>query len=119
MMSSSSRILLVAARLGACAVVAALVIVPTIMRSRQHIELRDSTRLSIRLNWQSDIRPYRSLVTRADATTSSAATPALLVWQPDVVWVTLRVHACADPLVVRPPFDNAPDLFRGPPAPRV
>src|SRR5262245_40688704 len=103
-MSSTSRILLIAARLGACVVVAALVIVPTIMRSRQHVELRDSTRLSIRLNWQSDIRPHRSLVTRDDATTSSAATPAPLLWQPDVVWVMLRVRACADPLVVRPPL---------------
>jgi hypothetical protein len=98
-------------------IIAALVIVPTIMRARQHVELRDSPRLSIRLNWQSDTPPQKSLVTPDDASALAVAT-VTVVQQPQAARVRPRVHAYAEP-IVQPPFDNAPNLFRGPPSPHA
>jgi len=115
-MPSPSKLLLVVARLSAFVIIAALVIVPTIMRSRQHVESRDSTRLSIRLNWQSDTPPQKSLVTPDDASALVVAT--VNVVQPQAARVRPRVHVYAEP-IVQPPFDNAPNLFRGPPSPRA
>jgi hypothetical protein len=43
--------------LASLVVAVALVLVPTVMRARQHLSLHENTRLSIRLNWQSDAPP--------------------------------------------------------------
>ena len=95
-------------------IIAAVVIVPTIMRSRQHVDLRDSTRLSIRLNWQSDAPPHRLLVSRDDAS-SWAVGPIGVVEEPPPGHVLPCPRVCADP-IVQSPSDNAPDLYRGPPS---
>ncbi len=95
---------------------AAIVIVPTVMRSRQHVEMRDTTRLTIRLNLQSDAPPQVKLFV-PDATTADTA-PPVVVQLPHASRVTPRVHAYHEP-IVQPTFDNAPDLFRGPPAPSL
>ena len=104
----------VVARAFVLVIAAALVIVPTVMRARQHVELRDTTRLSIRLNWQSDAPPQKSLIAPDDGPVAAAA-PVALVQQPHAARVTPRVHAYDEPVLL-PPFDNSPDLFRGPPA---
>jgi hypothetical protein len=110
-------LLLALVRSIAFVIVSALIIVPTIMRSRQHVDLRDSTRLSIRLNWQSDTPPQKSLVTPDDASAPAAATVDV-VQQPQAARVRPRVHLYAEP-IVRPPLDHAPDQFRGPPSSRA
>ena len=96
------------------AIAIALVAVPTIMRARQHVELRDATRLSIRLNWQSAAPPQKPILAPDSA---SAVVPIALAQQPHPARVTPRVHALDEP-VTRPLFDNSPDLLRGPPASR-
>ena len=101
------------ARLSALAVIAAIVIVPTVLRSRQHVELRDSTRLSIRLNWQSDTPPQKDSLS-PDHRALDVAVPAVLLQQPAQRPVTARVPRVVVP--VRQPLDNAPDRFRGPPS---
>jgi hypothetical protein len=58
------------------AIVAAVVVVTT-LRSPQHIDLLDSTRLSIRLSWQSDTPPHRALVSRDDASSRAVAPMAV------------------------------------------
>ena len=93
----------------------ALVAVPTIMRARQHVELHDTTRLSIKLNWQSATPPQRAMLAPDDAV-SGAVVPSALAQQPHAARVTPRVHAFDEP-VTQPLLDNAPDLLRGPPAP--
>jgi hypothetical protein len=95
-------------------VIATIVIVPTIMRSRQHVDLRDSTRLSIRLNWQSDTPPHRALVSRDDASPWAVA-PITLVEERHHEHVQPCPNVPAD-RIVQSPFDKTPDLYRGPPA---
>ena len=101
-------------RLIAFAIAAALVVVPTVLRSRQHVELRDSTRISIRLNWQSDAPPQKDAFA-PDTTAADAIVPTTLLQQPHAPRLVSRVRVFDEP-VVQPLFENAPDLLRGPPA---
>jgi hypothetical protein len=98
----------------ALALMSALVVVPTVLRSRQHVELRDSTRLSIRLNWQGEAPPQKD---RLDSHDNLAEVPApvAVMREPHAPRITPRTHAVAEP-VLRPPCDNAPDPLRGPPS---
>jgi hypothetical protein len=116
-MTSRSTFLCVIARSIACAIVAALVIVPTITRSRHHIRLRPSTRLSIRLNWQSDTPPQRTIVAPdyGSARLVAAVTP---VQPPQDARFSPHVRIGEEP-TVRSPFENVLDLFRRPPPPRI
>ena len=93
--------------------ITSVVFVPTIMRARQHIRLRDTTSLSIRLNWKSDAPPQREFFvpsTQVHKTTR----PIAVVESPRPVAFVMGVQS-ADIPVRRVAFDNAPDLFRGPP----
>ena len=100
-------------RISALVLLLSLVIVPTVMRSRQHIELRETTRLSIRLNWQSDTPPQRGLP--APTAVAAAVTPAALSQAPSPAPARAAEHdGHAPPPQV--PLDNAPDRFRGPPS---
>jgi hypothetical protein len=100
-------------RLAVVTIVAAIVMVPTVMRSRQHIELRDSTRLSIRLNWQGYTPPQKHLLAPS-AHDRIVITRAVLI-EPETPrrWPTAGP---TDQPVRQTPLDNAPDLFRGPPS---
>lgn len=111
---SESRYIGAVAKLFAVAIAVALIVVPTVMRSRQHIELHDSTRLSIRLNWQSDAPPQRDLFV-PDTSVADAIVPLAFMQQPHAPAVAPRARIFDEP-IVQPLFDNAPDLFRGPPA---
>jgi hypothetical protein len=93
--------------------IAAVVIVPTVMRSRQRIELRDSTRLSIRLNWQSGTPPQKDVFDSHASDRTAVTTPAAV--EPETPCLGPSVRATDQPLR-KTPFDNAPDLFRGPPS---
>jgi hypothetical protein len=116
-MSLRLKLLLVVARSSVFLIIAALVIVPTILRARQHVKLHEATRLSIRLNWQSDAPPHRMVVVPDEESTGVAATIPLSP-QPEDARLSPRVHSCSEP-IVQAPFDNAPDLFRGPPSSRI
>ena len=93
---------------------AALIVVPALMRSHQHVDLRDRTRLSIRLNWQSEAPTQKDRLL-SDHDGSDAVAPAALVQQPHAPRVTPRVRAKDEP-VSQSPFDKAPDPLRGPPS---
>jgi hypothetical protein len=95
------------------AIVLALVVVPTVLRAQQRIELRDTTRLSIRLNWQSDAPPRMADVAPSNDG-EGAVVPTALAAQPHPARVVPRVHVFSEP-VVYPPLDNSPDPLRGPP----
>jgi hypothetical protein len=98
--------------LGPLVIVVSLVLVPTVMRARQHLSLHENTRLSIRLNWQSDTPPRMHVVaitTRGHA----ALTPRVFAIQPPSRLLS-RVPAFDEP-VVRPFLANSPDPLRGPP----
>ncbi len=116
-MTSRSSFVCVIARSIACAIVAALVVVPTITRSRQHIRLRPSTRLSIRLNWQSDTPPQRTIVPPDDASARVVAT-VTPVQPPQDARFSPHVRVGEEP-TVQSPFENVLDLFRRPPPRRI
>jgi hypothetical protein len=116
-MTLRSTFLSAIARSIACAIVAALVIVPTVTRSRHHIRLRESTRLGIRLNWRSDTPPQRPIVVPDDASVRTVVM-ATTVQPTQDARLSPRLGAGAEP-IVHLPFDNVPDLFRRPPPPRI
>jgi hypothetical protein len=83
------------------------------MRARQHVDLRDSTRLSIRLNWQGVAPPQKHLPAAHSLVWSVVGAAAVIV-HPQIP----RIPTRSPDDVQTPPslFDNAPDLLRGPPA---
>jgi hypothetical protein len=88
-----------------------VVIVPAVMRSRQHITLRDESRMSIRLRWQSDAPPQKVLPLESPRAVSRVGRSTL-----DDCAAGARVrHLPANAPIPHPPFDNAPEQFRGPP----
>jgi len=96
------------------ATVAALVLVPTVLRAQQRLSLRDTTRLSIKLNWQSDAPPrteYRAPSSEGEGIVAPEAIASL----PHPARVATRVHAWREP-VVQLSLDNSPELLRGPPS---
>jgi hypothetical protein len=99
-----------AVRLGLLAVAAALVLVPTVARARQHVEHRDATRLSIKHSWLGVAPP----------TKASIAPVHVAVLPPPVVELD-RSRAVSYVHVARSvtPRDRHHDLsnpLRGPPA---
>jgi integral membrane sensor domain MASE1 len=98
-------------RLAILAIAAALILVPTLARARQRVELRDATRLSIKHSWLGVAPPTKAII----APTTIAVLPAPVVE---------RRPAGADawalaPLVVSLPgavLDSS-DPLRGPPSP--
>jgi len=93
---------------------AALFVVPTVMRARQHVERRDTTRISIRLNWQGERRSHDDVVdVRSEEGVDE--TPALFGLPPASPPIPVRPRAADAPLPA-PLFDHAPDPFRGPPS---
>ena len=101
------------ARLVAALLTLAVVVVPSVMRARQHVELREGTRLSIRLNWESDAPPQRALPDAASR--DDAAVVDAVVIDPEPRRISRAECLTAEP-VPQTPFDNAPDFFRGPPS---
>jgi hypothetical protein len=102
-------------RVLASLLVTAFVVVPTIMRARQHVELRDSTSLSIRLNWTSDAPPQKEFLVPSPELRKTTD-PIAVVEPPGPLRLVPGVQSAADILVRRTAFHNAPDLFRGPPS---
>jgi len=105
--STSTRLLL----LDTCLLVAALVLVPTVLRAVQTPGFAGNIRLSIRLNWNADHPPTKTVV--APPTTA----------QPETVWTTESVSlpawhsvSCEHDAVPRAPDDVGPDPVRGPPS---
>lgn len=98
--------------LGSLVIAVSLVLVPTVMRARQHLSLHDTTRLSIRLNWQSDAPPRMHLVA-INTPWDAALIPRVFAIQPPSRLLP-RVPAFDEP-VVRPFLDNSRDPQRGPP----
>jgi hypothetical protein len=98
--------------LGSLVIVVSLVLVPTVMRAQQHLTPHDTTRLSIRLNWQSDAPPRMHLVATG-ARGHAALIPRVFAIQPPARLLP-RVPAFDEP-VVRLFLDDAPDPRRGPP----
>ena len=94
--------------------VTSVVVVPTIMRARQHVELRDSTSLGTRLNWKSDAPPQKTFFVPSPHTQTAVDAIAVATLQRPPRLVTSVRPADAPPR--RTAFDNAPDLFRGPPS---
>lgn len=102
-------------RLLAALLITSVVVVPTVMRARQHIRLRDSTSLSVRLNMKSDAPPQKELF-EPSPTIRNAADPIAVLEAPSPA--IARVQS-TDILPRSAPFDNAPDFFRGPPSPAL
>ena len=84
------------------------------MRARQHVERRETTRLSVRLNWQSDAPPQIADLAPDDSM-SDAVVPSVLAQQPHPARIVARTHAFDEP-VTELFVDYSPDLLRGPPA---
>ena len=99
-------------RLLASLLITSVVVVPTVMRARQHIRLRDSTSLSVRLNLKSDAPPEKECFEPSPQIRKSAD-PIAVVEPPSPAVAGVQ---SADILPRTAPFDNAPDLFRGPPS---
>jgi hypothetical protein len=102
------------ARCIALLLAASVVIVPSVMRAKQRVDLRDSTRLSIRLNWQSDAPPQKQLLAPTAIVVAVPAPAGRLVESDYVSKIPLAPPA--DGTLPNTAFDNAPDLFRGPPS---
>jgi hypothetical protein len=101
--------------LSICVIVAALVLVPTLVRALQHLDPYQPISNSVRLNWNGDAPP-----TKADFVPRLSAhdlTVALVTSEPDCtrVQTARRAHAIDD-LLARPPFVRHTDPQRGPPA---
>jgi hypothetical protein len=103
----------VATRLGALAIALAVVLVPTIARTRQHVEHRDATRLSIKHSWLGVAPPSKSLV----APQQIVVLPAIVA-EPQPRRSTLRVPVAPAP-ALHPIPAQSPDPLRGPPAFRL
>jgi hypothetical protein len=95
-------------------IVAAVIVVPAVMRAGQHVELRDSTRLSIRLNWQSDAPPQKHVADTNQLVRKHLAVVAVSVQPLQTTHVVFARHIGEEPSPT-PVSENAPDLFRGPP----
>ncbi len=108
-----ARYIALVLRLLALTLIAALFVVPTVMRARQRVEMRDATRLSIRLNWQGEKRCHDDVDVRSED--RAGETPLLFADLPAVAHVSARSRAVDIPLPSSP-FDNAPDPLRGPPS---
>jgi len=95
-------------------IVTSVVAVPAIMRARQHVELRDSTSLGTRLNWKSDAPPQKAFfVPSPNIRKVADAITVVMLERPSRVVSSVQ---SADVPPRRTAFDNAPDLFRGPPS---
>jgi len=105
------------AHLTSILVALAVLLVPTLMRAQQRLTAHESTRLTVRLNLQSDAPP-RILPVVLQDNGQGFAVPRPLAVQPHPARVAPRVHALDEP-VPQPLLDNSPDLLRGPPAPRT
>jgi hypothetical protein len=103
-----------AVRIGLLALATALVLVPTIARARQHVEHRDSTRLSIKHSWVGVAPPTKASI-------SSVAAYQAAVLPPPIVEIGRGPFvARVDPARSRAPriVDTLPfDSPRGPPSP--
>jgi hypothetical protein len=111
MLNVTSRLACCCSQICATVVAAALVLVPTVTRAREHLERRETTRLSIRLNWQSDAPP-RIVDIAPDESDHAIRAPYTLPPCP-ACFITHR-HAFEE-LPGPAPCDNSPDLLRGPP----
>jgi len=89
----------------------AIVLVPTVARIRQHVELRDATRLSIKHSWIGIAPPTRAVVAPQQiiVVASFAELPEPRRVAPDAV-------ISAPELSLHPVLDLSPDPLRGPPA---
>jgi len=97
-------------RVGLLAVATALVIVPTAARAKQHVEHRDSTRLSIKHSWLGVAPPTKASVAPVQAA----------VLPPPVVELdhsrAVSFVSVARSVALRAVYDNLSDPLRGPPS---
>jgi len=93
------------------AVAVALVLVPAVARARQHVELRDATRLSIKHSWIGVAPPTKAVV----APQQIVAVPVMTT-EPEPR--RLSQHAViAEAPALHAILDLASDPLRGPPVP--
>jgi hypothetical protein len=102
-------------RVGGLLVVAALILVPSLLRAMQHFDPRDNIRLSIRLNWNGDAPPTKAKIAPDDAP-SPVILPAVVVEQAGPAHLPRHPHTLDDECISCSLLDNTPDLVRGPPA---
>ncbi|HVZ22464.1 MAG TPA: hypothetical protein VG871_15430 [Vicinamibacterales bacterium] len=110
MLTALSPLLARVIRTAVAVVVVALVAVPAIARATQHVDRRDSTRLSIRESWIGVAPPKTATVAAPLAV--APATPHALIH-------VLRAEAEALPDALAPARHvrwDGPDPLRGPPA---
>jgi hypothetical protein len=96
---------------GIVALVAALVLVPTAARARQHLDRQDTTRLSIKHSWLGVTPPTKA--------SSTAPTPVALVPPPVVRLERSSAVSRASsppPATPRPVRHHFTDPLRGPPS---
>ena len=113
---AEARYIDVVKRLLVVTLTAALFVVPTVMRARQHVEMHDTTRISIRLNWQGEKRCHDDVELKSDERADE--TPLLFADLPELQafsHLSARQRA-VDVALPASPADNAPDPLRGPPS---
>jgi len=114
---AEARYIDVVKRLLVVTLTAALFVVPTVMRARQHVEMHDTTRISIRLNWQGERRMHDDVVD-VQCEEGVDETPLLFADLPELQafsHLSARQRA-VDIALPASPADNAPDPLRGPPS---
>jgi hypothetical protein len=97
------------ARLSLLAIVAAVVIVPVVARSRDQIEHRDATRLSIKHSWLGVAPP-----SKASVAPQPMVALAAVVARPELLRVACRAFIAAVP-AFRSVLVQPSDPLRGPP----
>jgi len=96
--------------MGIAILAVAVVLVPTIKRAQQHVEHRDSTRLSIKHSWIGVAPP-----TKADVAPQPIVILPALAADVDLARVVRGRPVILEP-APHPVFDFSPDPVRGPPS---
>jgi len=103
-----------AVRTGLLALAAALVLVPTIARARQHVEHRDATRLSIKHSWVGVAPPTKASISWVAAYQAAVLPPPIVeIGRGAFVARVDPARSRAPRIVDALPFDSP----RGPPSP--
>ena len=112
MLTGPSRVFGRGVRVGVLLVTTALLLVPAIVRARQHLIPRDDIRPSVRLNWIGVTPPKDDLAQRA--TTDALELPLASRERSEAPCFLARSFALDQP-VPNSQRDNSPCVLRGPP----
>ena len=96
----------------ACLVIAALILVPALVRALQHWDPHQPIRTSIKLNWNGDTPRAKGLISSGLLALDLTAPPATAHAPQRVV----RLACDAAQAAPKSLLDGAPDALRGPPA---